>query len=77
MFLLGYEINKALLQLKRLKINREHKMPPLSIYQAIGYNENADDNKKHYRRFYVDELENNKEIFSKSPFTQCDIERGS
>ena len=46
----------------------------------LGYNStpplNPEEDKKHYRRFYDDELENCKEIFSESPFDICDIIRG-
>jgi hypothetical protein len=31
---------------------------------------------KHFRRFYDDELENNKEIFPEMPFSNIDIFRG-
>ena len=31
---------------------------------------------KHYRRFFDDELENNKDIFPKMPFINADIFRG-
>lgn len=44
--------------------------------------ENADEarmltmTKKHYRKYYDDELENDKEIFPKMPFHHFDIKRG-
>jgi hypothetical protein len=30
----------------------------------------------HYRRFYEDELENNKDLVGESPFNKIDIKRG-
>lgn len=32
--------------------------------------------KKHYRMFYDDELENNKDIFPKMPFHSVNVKRG-
>lgn len=32
--------------------------------------------KKHYRKFHMDELENNKELFYRQPFTKSKIFRG-
>jgi hypothetical protein len=64
----------------RLKIFREVNKPPPTIYAELGYNPahpvDQAAEKKHYRRFYDDELENIKEIFPKKPFHQCDIIRG-
>jgi hypothetical protein len=53
---------------ERLKINREINPPPSSLYIGLGFNPNKEDNKKHYRRYYPDELENVKEIMPKKPF---------
>jgi hypothetical protein len=64
----------------RLKINREVNKPPLTIFMELGHNEtaplNPEEDKKHYRRYYPDELENNTDIFKESPFYTTDIVRG-
>lgn len=64
----------------RLNIQREVQKPPATIYMEMGFNsEHPTDpslEKKHYRRFYDDELENVKEIFPKMPFYTVDIIRG-
>ena len=65
----------------RLKIFREKNKPPASIYYEVGYdgpitlNEPKTRN-KHYRKFYIDELENNKQIFFRKPFTTLGIKWG-
>lgn len=65
----------------RLKIYREKNKPPSSIYYEVGYDgpitsaEPAVRN-KHYRKYYVDELENNKQIFFRKTFSTIDIKRG-
>ena len=65
----------------RLKVYRETNEPPESLYMAIGYDGAVTDQmptrgERHYRKFYMDELENNKEIFKKSPFYTAPIVRG-
>lgn len=46
-------------------------MPPKSLYHAVGFDAARADGSapaeatKHYRKFYDDELENNKEIFDR------------
>lgn len=46
----------------------------------LGHNESPsekpEDERKHYRKFFNDELENNKDIFPKMPFHTVDICRG-
>ena len=65
---------------ERLKIKREINKPPPTLYMELGHNEdppeNAEDDKKHYRKYFPDELENNKDIFPKHPFHKADIIRG-
>ena len=65
---------------ERLKINRETNKPPSTLYMEIGYNheipKSGKEGVKHYRRFYNDELENNKDIFKKDPFLSVNIVRG-
>ena len=43
---------------ERLKIKREVRPPPASLFIGLGFNQTPSDNKKHYRRYYPDELEN-------------------
>jgi len=63
----GEEVFKNILYPKyqfdeRLKINREVNKPPSTLYFELGYNETHPTDpkleKKHYRRYYDDELEN-------------------
>ena len=52
-----------------LECDREIKKPPESQYIALGWDEDSTTNKKHYRRFYPDELENIRDVLSiASPF---------
>lgn len=61
----------------RLKVDREVDKPPDSLFAPLGWDENRDTNRKHYRLFYNDELENIKEIFPKpSPFNSFELIRG-
>lgn len=53
----------------RLKVEREVNMPPTAIYMPLGFDEKPGDKKKHYRKFFPDELEYVTDIMSKpSPF---------
>lgn len=63
---------------KRLKVYREVKMPPISAYIGLGWDENPPEQKrKHYRRYYTQELETVKEIMPvESPFASFSIMRG-
>lgn len=64
----------------RLKMMREINKPPASLYMEIGYNPTPPTDlsldKKHYRKFYDDELENCKDIFEESPFYTVNVVRG-
>jgi hypothetical protein len=60
----------------RLKMDVEDDPPPSSLYISLGYDKSANAGVKHYRRFYQDELENNKEIFPTMPFHTCTVTRG-
>mgnify|MGYP006893251252 CR=1 FL=1 len=66
---------------KRINVYREFKKPPESLFIACGHDiPNLDGTaienpKKHYRRFFEDELENNKEIFTRAPFDKLEIIR--
>ena len=66
---------------ERLKIYKEVNIPSKDIYEAVGYDgivsaQMPSTEMRHYRRHYPDELENNKEIFKKSPFYTAPIMRG-
>jgi hypothetical protein len=60
---------------------KEVNPPPASTYLGIGWDNIDSENNlpadpmRHYRKMYNDELENNKEIFSRSPFHKFDIMR--
>ena len=60
----------------RLKVMREVRKPPASVYLELGYNEVDTDDRKHYRKIFDDELENDKEIFPKPAFHAFEIIRG-
>lgn len=61
---------------ERLKIKREVDPPPASLFLGLGFNKSAEESKKHYRRYYPDELENVKEVIPKKPFHECVVRRG-
>lgn len=61
---------------ERLSIQREVNPPPPSIFIGLGFNNVPEDKKKHYRRYYPDELENVKEVIPKLPFTEIKVVRG-
>jgi hypothetical protein len=61
---------------ERLKINREVNPPPPSLFIGLGFNKTSEEQKKHYRRYYPDELENVPEIMPKKPFFESTIFRG-
>ena len=52
-----------------LECDRETKKPPESQFIALGWDEDANTKRKHYRRFFNDELENVKDVLGiGSPF---------
>lgn len=61
---------------ERLKIQREINLPPPSLFWGLGYNQTPEEKKRHYRRYYPDELENVKEVIPKLPFHTCIVKRG-
>jgi hypothetical protein len=66
---------------ERLKVYREKNKPPSSLYYEVGYDGPITSTEpkvqnKHYRKYYLDELENNKQIFFRQPFITCEIKRG-
>lgn len=66
---------------KRISIYREFVKPPSSLYLPIGFDmpdpsgKEIENPQKHYRQFFDDELENNKEIFSQPIFQKLEIMR--
>ena len=61
----------------RLKVDREINMPHKSMYMGLGWDEDRNSKRKHYRQFYTDELEFVKDIFPQvSPFNTEKIIRG-
>lgn len=62
---------------ERLKVYKEVDPPHDDLYMGLGWDEDKDTKRKHYRQFFNGELENNTEIFpEKSPFDTFDIKRG-
>ena len=62
---------------ERLNVHRECNIPPSTLYMPLGWDEVPEDNRKHYRRFFPDELEYVTEIMPKqSPFDQFYLKRG-
>lgn len=63
---------------KRLKVMREVRPPPEAAFIGLGYDDDDTTKRKHYRTYYPDELENNKDIFPKpSPFDSFELKRGA
>ena len=60
-----------------LECDREINKPPESQYIGLGWDENKETERKHYRRFFNDELENVKDVLGiGSPFNTYTITRG-
>ena len=61
-----------------LQIDRETEKPPEELFIGLGWDEDSETKRKHYRRYYPEELENNEEIMGgkKSPFNSYYIKRG-
>jgi hypothetical protein len=45
-----------------LGVFRECNPPPANLYIGLGWDEVPEDNRKHYRKYWSDELENVKEL---------------
>ena len=45
-----------------MQVDREHLCPPAAMFIGLGWDEDKDTKRKHYRRYYPDELENVREI---------------
>jgi hypothetical protein len=63
---------------EKLNIDREFDVPPETLFMGLGWDEDAETKRRHYRRYYPDELENITEIMGdkKSPFNSYDLKRG-
>ena len=62
---------------KRLKVDREVNQPHKAMYIGLGWDEDRETKRKHYRQYFEDELELITEIFPKpSPFNSEKIIRG-
>jgi hypothetical protein len=60
----------------RLGIHREKEIPPNSTFIGLGFDPEVDSKKRHYRKFYPDELENNKDVIRRKPFHEYQIIKG-
>jgi hypothetical protein len=48
---------------ERLNIYREVDVPPKIMFIGLGWDEDINTKRRHYRQFFPDELENKKDIF--------------
>lgn len=60
----------------RLKVDREIDCPPPSLFIGLGFNPDSKAGKRHYRRYYPDELEDVQEVIPRKPFYEEKIFRG-
>jgi hypothetical protein len=52
-------------------------IPPDSLYIGLGFDDTPEDKRRHYRRYYADELENVRELlYNPSPFDTYYLKRG-
>ena len=62
---------------ERLKVYKEYDPPSDKLYIGLGWDETRDQNRKHYRKYYEDELENDTDLFeTKSPFNTYEMKKG-
>ena len=60
-----------------MAIDREVKKPSDKLFMGLGWDKDANSNRKHYRKFYTSELEHEKEVLPVcSPFKSYLIKRG-
>jgi len=60
-----------------LKVEKEVNPPPKELFIGLGWDEDSTTKRKHYRYYFNDELENNKDYFPvQSPFAKFEIFRG-
>jgi hypothetical protein len=48
---------------ERLNVYKEFDPPPSNMFIGLGWDEDNTTKRRHYRQFYSDELENNKDLF--------------
>ena len=61
----------------RLKIDKEYGAPAKELYIPLGWDEDSSTKRKHYRQYFADELENDKDVFPQpSPFNSYPLKRG-
>ena len=64
---------------KRLEMEVEHSEPPDSLFMKVGFDPKPNAGKKHYRRYYPDELEKitdkDGQLLVESPFIRRQIYR--
>jgi len=61
----------------RLNVYREVNPPPASLFIGLGWDETPDQKRKHYRRYYADELEFIKEVMPVvTPFDTYELKKG-
>ena len=63
---------------EHLQVDRECNNPPETLFIGLGWDEDAETKRKHYRRYYPDELENVTEVMGDkpSPFNSYNLKRG-
>jgi len=60
-----------------MSIDREVDPPHDAVFLGLGWDEDSTTDRKHYRRFYVGALEDQKDVLPEpSPFNQYDLKRG-
>ncbi len=61
----------------RLNVFRECNPPPSTLFQGLGFDDDPEDKRRHYRRFYPDELEEVTDLMPvPTPFMQYDLKKG-
>lgn len=62
---------------ERLNVYKEVDAPPSTMFIGLGWDEDNNTKRKHYRQFFPDELEHKKDIFpTESPFNSYKIFHG-
>lgn len=62
---------------EKMCIDREYDCPPEQMFIGLGWDEDATTERRHYRRYYPDELENCTDVLPiPSPFNQYNLKRG-
>ena len=62
---------------EKMQIDREVNPPPKLLFLGLGWDEDKETGRKHYRRFYTKDLEKVDTVLQKeSPFNQYDLKRG-